>query len=544
MAPPCNRALALPAMRGSPLNAAPLDGTERSGAGRRWWVSTRLPSHRWVALSLVVPLVLLLLLRLPSLFEPHWYTDEAGYANTAYLMAHGRVLYLTVWNNKPPLLFWIYQMALSWWGPSEAGLHAFSIVAGMLTVGAVWKVLRDNFPGPGVWVGSLLAAILLGPPLLLGDLTLPENLLIAPEAWGMVLALRAANGPVSRDRLLAAAGAGLLLGSACLIQQTVAGAVLVLLLVLTVLPRRRALMVPAVLALSCAVIVVAGLMPAVLSSGLHRVAYFLLFSFGGYTSQTLPLNPAHLLPRVAAGLLLVVGVIVARRSRPAALIVWAWLGVDLFVYLLPNRAYPFHLLPAAVPLAVVVGSLVGPGFAVLRSVRWRWLPLVAGVVLSLLIWAQMFTGAHSKTPFYTVAMTYHYYPLFMGHLTGAVSNTRYEDSYDFRVTGNAAAAEWLRAHRLQGATAVIWSADSWDYLLTPLTPILPAPPIYVDRDWLGPRRVVDRTVRRRPKVIVAISDGLHHDPGIQPVLNRYYQEVESTRYVAVWLRRSAQEPRQ
>ncbi|MDA8330498.1 MAG: hypothetical protein M0027_04705, partial [Candidatus Dormibacteraeota bacterium] len=47
--------------------------------------------RRW----LLAALVLFLLLRIPSWFEPHWYTDEAGYANTAYLAAHGRVLYLT-----------------------------------------------------------------------------------------------------------------------------------------------------------------------------------------------------------------------------------------------------------------------------------------------------------------------------------------------------------------------------------------------------------------------------------------------------------------
>lgn len=68
-------------------------GTASDRPGRLRW---RLP---W---SLTVPVVLLLLLRLPSLFEPHWYTDEAGYANTAWLMMHGKVLYLSVWNNKPP----------------------------------------------------------------------------------------------------------------------------------------------------------------------------------------------------------------------------------------------------------------------------------------------------------------------------------------------------------------------------------------------------------------------------------------------------------
>ncbi|MGH7641127.1 MAG: glycosyltransferase family 39 protein, partial [Candidatus Dormibacteria bacterium] len=338
----------------------------------RWW--------RWPSLSLLLPLLLFLLLRLPSFFEPHWYTDEAGYANTAYLMAHGKVLYLTVLNNKPPLLFWIYQVDLSLFGTGEAGLHLFSFVTGALALGAVWKLLRDGWPGPGVWVGTLAAALLLGTPLLLGDLTLPENLLIAPEAWGVVMVVGALRAQDQRGRLLAAAAAGALLALACLIQQTALGAAVVLVLLLAVLPGRRPLIAAGLMALTGIVVVGIGLTPALLASGPHQVAYYLFFTFGNYTSSSLPLTALSLLPRAAAGVLLLLGAVAARRARPELLVVWAWLAVDLLVYLLPNRAYIFHLLPAAVPAAVVVGAMLPTRRLLPRRQLWL-LPVVLSCLL-------------------------------------------------------------------------------------------------------------------------------------------------------------------
>ena len=78
-------------------------------------------------LYIILPVALYLLLRLPSLIEPQWYSDEAGYASTAWLTHAGYGLYVDAWNNKPPLLFGIYGLSEALFGASEAGIHALSI---------------------------------------------------------------------------------------------------------------------------------------------------------------------------------------------------------------------------------------------------------------------------------------------------------------------------------------------------------------------------------------------------------------------------------
>ncbi len=520
-----------------------LDAGSAAGAGGRGAVAKRdgraSGPSRWVPpWSLTVPVVLLLLLRLPSLFEPHWYTDEAGYANTAWLMTHGKVLYLTVWNNKPPLLFWIYDLALAWFGPSEFGLHLFSTVAEVAALAAIWRLLRENWPGRWSWMGTLVGALLLGLPLLGGDLALPENFLIAPEAWAMVWVLGAARGSPGRRQYLQAAAAGVLVALACLVQQTAAGVAVVGVVFLAILPGRRSVVAAATMAVSGVLVIVLGMMPALLAAGFHRVFYFLVTSYGDYTTNTLPLNLASVAPRVAGGVLLVVGVLVARRRSSAFLLLWGWLAVELFIYMLPNRAYPFHLLPAAVPLVVLLGALKRPKWPTWRSwAAWAFVPLVGSALVSGAIWGSMFAGTKPQGSLYTIARSAGYYPMFVGRLVGVVGLTEYDDFYDRRVLAEQEAGRWIRAHHLQGSTAVVWSADSWAYLLTPLTPVLPAPPIYKDFDWLGGKQLLERTRRLHPRVILVTDDALTHFGPIQQLLNARYREEEVSAGGAVWILR-------
>jgi hypothetical protein len=520
------------------LQAVRSEGSDQAAAAQAGPEVTRT-GWDWASLrSLTVPLVLMLALRLPSLFEPHWYTDEAGYATTAWLTTHGKVLYLTVWNNKPPLLFWIYDLALAWFGPNEFGLHLLSTVAGLLTLAAIWKLLRENWPGRGVWVGTLVGAVLLGLPLLGGDLALPENFLIAPEAWAMVLVLRAARERPGRRQYLQAGAAGVLLALACLVQQTVAAPALIAVVFLAVLPQRRAVAAAGTLTLAGAVVVALGLVPAVLGAGLHHVFHFLVGSYGEYTTSTLALNLSSVAPRVLGGVLLLAGILVGRRRSPAFLLLWAWLGIELFVYMLPNRAYPFHLLSAAVPLAVLVGAIARPKWSALRSwAAWALVPLVASALVSGAIWVDIFASSAPQGSLYTVARSLEYYQMFAGRSVGVVGLTDYENFYDRRVFSEREASLWIQAHHLQGSTAVVWSSDAWAYLLARIEPVLPAPPIYKDFEWLGEKQLLERTRLLRPRLILVTDDALSGYGPIQGLLDSRYREVEVSPGGSLWMLR-------
>jgi len=91
------------------------------------------PWRRWTWLA--PGLLVYTICRVPSFFEPHWYTDEAGYATTARAVLRGLPLYVQAWTNKPPLHIWTVALPLSLFGPREAGLHALTFVSGLLSAG-------------------------------------------------------------------------------------------------------------------------------------------------------------------------------------------------------------------------------------------------------------------------------------------------------------------------------------------------------------------------------------------------------------------------
>src|ERR1700692_4753197 len=135
------------------------------------------------------------ILRLPSLMEPHWYTDEAGYVNVARELLKGKILYSQTWNNKPPGMLWTIALGVKLFGSSEVGLHVLTLISGMVTIAAiVWAAGRLYTPRRAL-VAGVIAAVILGPPFLDAELALPESLMIAPLSWaGAIVLVRILRG--------------------------------------------------------------------------------------------------------------------------------------------------------------------------------------------------------------------------------------------------------------------------------------------------------------------------------------------------------------
>ena len=477
-----------------------------------------------------LPFVLYVGLRVPSLFEPHWYSDEAGYATTAWFSTHGMALYQTIWNNKPPLLFWIYDLALGAFGPSELGIHLLSTLSGLVALSALWWALRGRASGWRRAAPMLAAAILLSIPFLGGDLALPENFLIAPEALGMVLLLEG----LERRQTPWFIAAGAMLAAAVLIQQTALAAVGAAALLVAVRPepgRGRNLVS---LLLVTVIGVTAGLAPYLVSAGPARVWFLLAGSYREYTSASLLISPLTLLPRALAGVLLLAGAMGRRRDSALSHLAAVWLVADLFAYLLPNRPYAHFLLPAVIPACLVAASVRPPRW--LTAPRWRELALPASGAVCLATWVTLF--AMNASGLFGGLLTLEYIPLSVGRAVGAFSASQYLAAFGLETLGEAQAVDFIRGHHLEGATAVVWSPDSWPYLLGRLRPVLPTPAIYMDAAWLGERGLLDRIRSSLPELVVV--DGSSVPTALRSLLSSSYRVVErGAGGSAIWLRGTA-----
>lgn len=508
-------------------------GTSRARSGLAGEEEVPSRWRRWR--SLTVPLTLLLVLRLPSLFEPHWYTDEAGYATVAWQMMHGKVLFLTTWNNKPPLLFWIYQLGLLISGPNEFGIHLLSTLTEAAALVGTWVLARGYLGPRRVWIAMLLAAFFLATPVFNGDLALPENLLIGFTVWGMVAVVSAMRAPGARRATLTAAVAGVLFAAAMLVQQSaladLAAALLVLLLV-----SRRGWYQAAAAAISAVVVVVAVMTPFVLAAGMHNVLFFLITSYSGYAQNQLPLTFWALLPRALGGVLVLVGAYSARKWQPERLLLWVWLASLLLFYAIPNRDYMHFLLPAVPAACLLISGLKLPRWREWRSqIRLSGAPLVGSVLVGTGLWVSLLGAGLVGGSLFTIKLTGEYYPAFVGELTGALTPAQYVSVYNQRAEAEYQAVVWIRRNDLTGSTAVVWSADSWAYLMGNLKPILPEPTIYLNDSLLGTSQLLRRVEVDQPVVVILTSDAYTAYGPIVPLLEHSYTEVQDSANGELWI---------
>lgn len=504
-------------------------------------VSPSRPSFWLLTLPAIAVFVLS---RLPSFWEPHWYTDEAGYVTTAQTLLHGQTLYSGIWTNKPPLTVLLVAAVVHFFGTDELGLHVLTALSGLATIAAVyWTAWRLMTPRRAVVV-SLIAALAFGLPVFDAELILPESILIAPIAWaGAIIAVRLAapSAAAARRRGFAwwPVAAGVPVACALALQQSALAETLAFTIALVLAPaagwRRAAAFLATVLLITGAWL---GAVMAI--AGAHTVAFALVGFYIPFTQSVLPSSThgqlLHFGLALVAGLLFVGGAMQRRRDQPPVWFLLLWAGAALMVAAVSGQPYAHYLTPAVAPVALTLSSIgVAPARAGGRS-RMRATLHVAPQVAGVLIAAVMASNAgldwvSSPTPSsllngqpinnsrnFSV-----YYGSAIGIVTGQMSRSDWEDGFDSRVLGDAAAAKFIKDEGLAGTRAVVWSSDAWVYALADLPNLMPTPPIYNDEVLLGQNGQVAAYVSNlKPAVIVTSTDALVEFPEIQKVLDAHY----------------------
>lgn len=167
-------------------------------------------AHTWFLLFISL---IFFLLRLPSFFEPYWYGDEGIYETLGLGMNHGRLLYKEIFDNKPPLLYFIYSL----FGSDQSAVRFFSFVVGLLSVFVFFFLAKKFFKNTkSLFVSTGVFAVLFGLPLIEGNIANAENFMILPALFSAFLIFKALEDRINHKKLLFAAG--FLLGVSFLIK--------------------------------------------------------------------------------------------------------------------------------------------------------------------------------------------------------------------------------------------------------------------------------------------------------------------------------------
>jgi len=442
-------------------------------------------------------------LRAPSLIEPPWSADEGTYANIGRALDLGGVLYRTVWDNKPPGVYWL-AAAVSAGGASVLRVRialCVLVAAGTLLVWFAGR--RLGSPRVGL-VAALLFAVLASVPNFDGN---QLNAEIPGAVFALAgLALLVSRFTTGRAR---AAGAGALLGAALLFKATFAADLLAGLAVpaLTAVAggRRpgRSEALPAalvgagalaVVGLALVALALQGALPAFLDVIVHQDTRYAqwaqLTGPRGGEPNGFDLTPSLLLELVgitrlaavlAAGGVLAV-VLARRRHRSAAIVTW-WVSCDLAASMADARGFTHYAqqLEGALTLAAALAAA-----AAWRRRRLAWRVLAAGALVA--VWPVMIGALFVPRAEAALAEGHRLPPLFLEGSSGRQLPAYYAragrlvlgrigvDAYRAAFAGtqypaDTGRAEVLRRHSRPGHPVFVWGwTSSWVYALADRRP--------------------------------------------------------------------------
>ncbi len=404
------------------------------------------------------------LFRLPSFFEPYWYGDEGIYEVIGFALRHGRLLYQGIWDNKPPMLYLMYAL----FDGNQSPTRVLSFLFGLVSIWLFFILAKRLFTKEkGAMIATSIYAVLLGIPLLEGNIANAENFMVLPTIAAALLIFL----PVTHDRyaqkqtrreLLFFLSAGFLLGISFLFK--VVGlfdmAAFTLFAFFIAFKHHTNFFKAVIRVLPICIGFATPLILTALFFFMHHAfPIFLqstLFSNVGYVNygnqfvipQGLLIFKALLLGVVALALFL-------KREKISApqLFVFLWLGFSIFSALFSQRPYTHYVLVMVASFALLAGFTFAK-----KSVK-----IVSGILVVLIV-------IFIATNFWIYSKSVQYYTNFTTYLTGMKTGDAYQSFFDRIVPRDYEIAEYIKLHAKPNQTLFVWGDSGQLYKLTNMLP--------------------------------------------------------------------------
>lgn len=485
-----------------------------------WIHKIHLPN--WV----VGVLALVLILRIPSFFEPYYYGDEMIYMTLGSGVRQGLTLYKDLHDNKPPLLyltaaasgslFW-FKAILTFWN--------------LLTIAFFYKLsvvlFEKNLKARKV--STLLFGILTTIPLLEGNIANAELFMIGPTILAFLILLGKELKPT---RIFAA---GILFGIAALfkIPALFELPVIIFYWILTNDLKKtwKTILTNSVtLTLGFATPILLtfvwyffnGMLPEYIKAAfLQNVGYVSSFRPGDVQKSFLAKNA----PLLMRGVMVLIGsgIIFLLRKRLSKRFIFfcLWTLFGLFAVTLSERPYPHYLIQVVAPMAFLLATLF-------TNVNFE--QSLAIIPLTLIF----FVPVYYKFYFYPTASYYQRFINFATHKT-----TKQEYFADFSKTTNRdyAIAEFLSQSSMPTDRVFMWDSNSPTvYSLARRFPPVKFTVPYHVQDYSNNKEVADLLTKNPPRFIILTAGNPY--PEISKLIRSRYLLINQIEDATIYSRTS------
>jgi hypothetical protein len=475
----------------------------------------KLPLWLWLLLGVIV------LLRIPSLFEPFSYGDELIYLTLGEGIRKGLVLYRDIFDHKTPLLYYLAAIA--------GNVFWFRFILGvwmLITTVLYYKLIQLLFPKNGhIRFFSLLTFVILTTiPLWEGQISNAELFMMLPVIGGILLI----------SQLIQKIGIAESLSSAAIFLSGVAFSIATLFKVPAMFEAGIVVFIAFVVFTTqgfqfrklIKFLLLWGmgfLIPIVLSG----VWFWLRGAWNDYLYGGLLINVGYIsafrpddvqepfltrnAPLLIRGLILLIclaGLYIYRNKLSKSfLFLSAWLFFSLFAATLSERPYPHYLIQIAPAFAGLIGLLLAG----------RTKEQVFTIVpLSLAVFAM----SYFHFWYYHTAP---YYQRFTEYASGQINKLEYYDRFDGGVNRNYQIAQYIQNHTNHNDPIFVWGDSSNIYAISRRLPPLRYLTSFHINDFYSQEKAIQDLSNTKPRIVVILPDSPSF-PGLKVFLdtNSYY----------------------
>lgn len=454
--------------------------------------------------------VVLIVLRIPSFFEPYYYGDEMIYLTLGEGIRQGIPLYSGLHDNKPPLLYLVAAIS--------GNLFVFKAILAfwnILTVYGFWKLAKHLFPKNTALqnISTVIFGILTTIPLFEGNIANAELFMICPVIFAFWVLL---SKPASPKNSFVS---GVLFSIAALFKIPAAFDILGIIVFWLIYTKLNFKSVKEFLTKS--VFLALGF---IIPIALTFVWFYISGSFKEYlvaaflqnfgyvsswrpTAVELPFLEKNGPLLIRAGLMFFGFFILwlsRRKISKELLFITAWLLATLFAVTLSERPYPHYFIQSLAPISLLLGMLFS-----LKNFEQTL------VVLPLTL--AFFVPFYFKFWYYP---TFSYYQRFVSFSLGNISKDDYFTNFSPNLVNNYSIANFLVSSSKIDDQVFVWSNDSSAiYSLSRRLPPTKYVADYHFKDFSNPKEVIDVLSKSLPKFIIITKNSTSF-----PELNSFVEE--------------------
>jgi len=448
---------------------------------------------------LILSLILVFLLRLPSLFEPYWYGDEGIYLTLGMAIRKGLVLYQQIHDNKPPVLYLLAAIA-----GNVAWFRTILLIWMLGTTIIFCKLAQTILGDKNFWTkaATIFFIIFSSIPLIEGNIANAEIFMIGPTIlamWLMYQLLEKNN----RYWLILSFLSGIFFSIAFLLKVPavfdLASLVLFGLFNLTKKNYLKIIKIYVVLAVGFIMPVALSFIYFYFKGALSNYLFAAFLQNFGYVSswQTGSMNSSGLTSKI--GLMTRGGLVAVffgflfffrQHFSKKEILIFLWFALSLFGTLLSERPYPHYLIQVLPALALTVGLLCKKTNIFNRVVSFALIGSLALSIFLIHFWA------------YGV---YGYYLNFINYSLKQESRQSYFQ-YFGKLNNVYQVAEYLKDKTTDGQKIFIWGDLPHLYALTRTLPPGRYTSTYHIVDFNGYKETLIALENIKPRYIVIDND--------------------------------------